>query len=383
MIAKAADTEVKTLRFKPSELTITWENETFSVYSALWLRDNDPAHRDAQTGQRLISLLDLPPEPVLRGAEAQPPGHLTVSWEDAPASVFSLAWLRAFDHSLHMSHRPTRLPWLANPITAFAHCDYQEWMENPASREDWLYYAGRDGLAFLSDVPVEEGALHRVADRIGFVRQTNYGAVFDVRSVAAPNNLAFTSRDLPVHTDNPYRDPVPGFQMHHCMAAADQGGESVYLDGMAAAEQLRARDPEGFKLLCETPVLFRFRDEAVDLVAERTMIDLDTLGQFRSIYYNDRSIEPLPLKGPKLKKFYPAYRQLAELVRDATRHVVRRLEPGELVLFDNTRILHGRTAFSGSRHLRGCYLDADGLYSSLAVLSRARVAREHKKHAEN
>jgi alpha-ketoglutarate-dependent taurine dioxygenase len=371
MALKAADVDLKDLKCKPGEIILTWENETYSVYNAFWLRDNDPANRDARTGQRLISLVDLPPEPKLRSAEAQPPGHLTLIWEDGPISVFSLAWLRAFDSSLRVGHRPIRLPWLANPVSSFAHCEYREWMENAASREDWLYYAGRDGLAFLRGVPVEEGAVITVAERIGFVRETNYGALFDVRSVAVPNNLAFTSRELPVHTDNPYRDPVPGFQLQHCLSAGEQGGETIFLDGMAAAEQMRARDPDGFQALSQTPILFRFQDAKVDLVAERTMIELDTLGQFRAIYYNDRSIAPLPLKGPRLKKYYPAYRQLAELVRDPARHVVRRLEPGDLVLFDNTRILHGRTAFAGgARHLQGCYLDADGLYSSLAVLSR-------------
>lgn len=375
MIAKAPDIGVTHVMCTPGEITLTWENSSYSVYSSLWLRDNDPANRDLRTGQRLISLVDLPPEPRLRAAEPQPPGHITLSWEDGATSVFPLPWLRAFELSLRMGHRPARLPWMGHPATAFARCDYAEWMENPASREDWLYYVGRDGLAFLSDVPVEDGVVLRIANLIGFVRETNYGCLFDVRSVAEPNNLAYTNRELPVHTDNPYRDPVPGFQMLHCLAAAGEGGDSIFVDGMAVAERIRAHDPDNFKALCQTPVLFRFQDATVDLIAERTMLELDSQGEFRAIYYNDRSIAPLPLNGPRLKKYYPAYRQLAELVREPARLVVCRLEPGDLVLFDNTRILHGRTAFlSGDRHLQGCYVDADGLYSSLAVLSRTRSA---------
>ena len=50
-----------------------------------------------------------------------------------------------------------------------------EWVENPASREDWLYYVGRDGLAFLSNVPVEDAAVLQVAALIGFIRETNDG----------------------------------------------------------------------------------------------------------------------------------------------------------------------------------------------------------------
>jgi alpha-ketoglutarate-dependent taurine dioxygenase len=364
MIAKTPDLVVTAVKCTPAELVLTWQNSTYSVYSAIWLRDNDPVNRDALTGQRLRSLVDLPREPRLSAAERWPQGHLTLSWEDGETTVFPLRWLHAFDRSLRIPSRPTRLPWIGQPATGFAWCDYAEWLQNPASREDWLYYAGRDGLVFLRDVPVQAGAILDVAAGIGFVRETNGGRVFDVPSVAEP-----------IHTDNPYRDPVPGFQLLHCLSAAAEGGESIFVDGMAAAERVRAHDPDAFSTLYQTPILYRFQDAASDLVAERTMLEVDTEGQFHAIYYDDRSIAPLPLKGPRLKKFYPAYRQLTELLHEEARRVVHRWQPGELALFDNARILHGRNAVSTDR-LQGCYVDADGLYSSLAVLSRTRSSHD-------
>jgi gamma-butyrobetaine dioxygenase len=368
MIAKEDDLAVTTVECTPGELILTWNDSSYGVYSALWLRDNDPVHRDPQTGERLISLLDLPQEPQLKAAEPQPSGHLTLSWEDGKTSVFALSWLRAYDRSLRIGSRPTRMPWMEQPATAFARCDYAQWMESPASREDWLYYAGRDGLAFMRGVPVEDRAVTEVAERIGFIRETNYGGIFDVPSLA--------HRALPVHTGDPYRDPVPGFQLLHSFSASGEDGESIFVDGMAAAERLRAHDIDAFNLLCQTPILFRFQDDEVDLVVERAMLELDTQEQFRGIYYNDRFIAPLPLKGPRLKKFYAAYGQLSRLLNEAARSVTCRLQPGDLVLIDNTRVLHGRKASTGgARHLQGCYVDADGLYSSLAVLSRRRSLR--------
>jgi gamma-butyrobetaine dioxygenase len=379
MVAKAASIDVAAVNCTPSELVLSWQNSSFSVYSSLWLRDNDPANRDARTGQRLITLLDLPQEPRLQAAELGPPAHITLSWEDGKTSTFALGWLRAFDRSLRTSARPIRLPWMGQAASAFAWCGYAEWLKDPAIREDWLYYVARDGLAFLRDVPVQQGAVLRVAGLIGCARETNEGRIFNVRSVADANNLAYTSLGLPVQTNNPYSDPVPGFQLLHCLSPAGQGGESLFVDGMAAAERVRAHDPDAFTTLCQTPILFRFQDAAVDLVAEQTMLEVDTQGEVRAIYYNDRSIAPLPLRGPSLKQYYAAYRQLAELLHQPSRLVVYRLQPGDLVLFDNTRILHGHTAFSveggaepGVPHLQGCYVDADGLYSSLAVLSRVR-----------
>jgi gamma-butyrobetaine dioxygenase len=51
-------------------------------------------------------------------------------------------------------------------------------------------------------------------------------------------------------------------------------------------------------------------------------------------------------------------------------------EPGDLVGFDNRRVLHGRDAYdpgAGRRVLRGCYIDRDD------VLSRLRVLRRHPR----
>ena len=51
-----------------------------------------------------------------------------------------------------------------------------------------------------------------------------------------------------------------------------------------------------------------------------------------------------------------------------------RLEPGQMLTFDNRRVLHGRTAFdpnSGPRHLQGTYLDRDLVLSRLRVLERS------------
>ena len=60
-------------------------------------------------------------------------------------------------------------------------------------------------------------------------------------------------------------------------------------------------------------------------------------------------------------------------MRDARFQLTTRLGKGTLVVFDNQRILHGRTAFSSAkhpRHLRGCYLTRDSVYSEAALLRR-------------
>ena len=91
--------------------------------------------------------------------------------------------------------------------------------------------------------------------------------------------------------------------------------------------------------------------------------------------FNNRSARPLRLPYPEVAPFYAAYRQWAELLAQPGRQLTLRLAPGDCLVFDNTRILHARTAFtvgasSPGRHLQGCYADLDGLASTLAVLMR-------------
>ena len=48
------------------------------------------------------------------------------------------------------------------------------------------------------------------------------------------------------------------------------------------------------------------------------------------------------------------------------------MRAGDLVVFDNQRILHGRTGFASARyprHLQGCYLTRDSVFSRAALLA--------------
>jgi len=51
--------------------------------------------------------------------------------------------------------------------------------------------------------------------------------------------------------------------------------------------------------------------------------------------------------------------------------MIRRLNPGECLIFNNRRMLHGRTKFElngGTRHLEGCYTNLDEFRSRAQVL---------------
>jgi gamma-butyrobetaine dioxygenase len=359
-------------------LTIEWADGTLSEFASLWLRDNLREDRDPHSGQRLIDIADLPEDPKIRSAVAHN-GAVTIEWESESRSAsFELEWLLA--HASKRSHgRPefARRLWLEAADLDAAHdfgwAAYSDAQCDRPLRARWLTRLLQDGIAFLSNVPSNEAGILEAASLVGRVSETNYGRVFDVRSVPQPENLAYSDLGLGLHTDNPYREPVPGFQVLHALVVSPDGGESLFGDGFAIAEHLRTASPDAFAVLTRTPVPFRYRSKDAELYAERPLIQLSCSGEVSAVHYNSRSIAPLRLAARDARPFYSAYRRFAALLRDSHFHLQFRLRDGDLVVFDNQRTLHGRTAYSSARHprrLRGCYLTRDSVYSEAALLHR-------------
>ena len=80
-----------------------------------------------------------------------------------------------------------------------------------------------------------------------------------------------------------------------------------------------------------------------------------------------------------MEPFYRAYRRLSALVNDPENQLAYRLVPGEVLMFNNHRILHARTAFdptSGNRHLQLATTDLDMVDSRIRILAQALASPE-------
>lgn len=370
-----APEDVAALHANGDWLTVRWADGHESRFPAVWLRDNVPGGRHTAEGQRLFDIAALPADIAIAGAVLDGDGRVAVTFapEDESAA-FDPAWLRA--HCLSETARTARrqepLLWGRELADALPRGDYREVAGGGAPLARWLARVRDYGFALLDDVPVEPGMVCRVAELFGHVRETNYGRLFDVVSQAQPDNLAYTGMALGMHTDNPYREPVPGLQLLHCLESEAEGGESLVCDGFAAAERLRREAPEDFALLTRYPMPFRYAAPSVDLRAARPLIQLDTEGRVAGVCYNNRSAAPLDLPADVVPDFYRAYRRFAQLLHDPAALAGFRLAPGQLFIVDNQRVLHGRKGFTGGRrHLQGCYADKDGLMSTLRVLEAA------------
>ena len=349
-------------------------------FPVVWLRDNCPCPEclDPVSGQKLKDITELPAELAVRDAEETGETVTVIYAPDGHRSTFSRAWLTRYTPGGQDGELGGRTEddgkqlWLPADLPALPEERWPRYLAGSTAQADALEAVLRWGFVLLRDVPTEPGLVLAVAGSFGFVRETNYGRLFDVRVEPRPGNLAFTSRRILPHTDNPYRDPVPTLQLLHCLRTADEGGETGLVDGFAAARELRATDRASFELMAGTPVPFGYQDDRTELRSSQPLIELSPRGRIRGIRFNNRSAQPLALPYEQVTAFYAAYARWAALLAEPGRQLNLRLAPGDCLIFDNTRILHARTAFSGTggRHLQGCYADLDGLASTLAVLRR-------------
>ena len=362
-------------------LTARWEDGRSLRFHAIWLRDNalDAETRSPENGQRLVALREIPPATHILAAAVEGDGLAVTFGPEQKTVTFSAGWLR--DNAYDGKETPPS-GWTTSELETWdaflaAHLprgDFAAIASRPAALRDWLALVRRFGFAALSGGPVETGALFEVAALFEHVRETNYGRSFDVRSEINPTNLAYTGLGLQAHTDNPYRDPVPTLQILYCLENSAEGGDSLVVDGFRAAQRLREEDAQSFDLLSRYCARFDYAGTAdVHLAARRPMIELAPDGELIAVRFNNRSLAPVTdVPFDDMAAYYAAYRRFGEIIDDPAMAVAFKLTPGESFIVDNTRVLHARTAYSGSgtRWLQGCYADKDGLLSTLRVLER-------------
>jgi gamma-butyrobetaine dioxygenase len=347
---------------------VAWPDGVSRTFSARWLFDHAAESREPVSGQRRHGARDLGDAAAL-AARIEGDG-LSIDFP-AGARRLPLASLRE-----DARPAPRRELWTTPDVVAgCAPIAFDAYLTDEATLARALRRVARGGLVLLSGAGDDPHAVEKAVARFGFIRETNYGALFDVRVEAEPGNFAFTERALDLHTDNPYRDPVPSLQLLHAIRADEAGGgETAFVDGFAHAEALRREAPDSFAVLAREPVRFTFTDASgARWSASVPILELDPEGALKTVRLNHRSLDLRPAEAERLEAWYDAYLLFYERLHAERCAFARRLAPGELVIFDNRRILHGRRAFErgGARWLRGAYADVDGLEATLARLEKA------------
>ncbi|PJI46217.1 MAG: gamma-butyrobetaine dioxygenase [Pseudomonas sp.] len=372
--------ELASLRPLENRLEVLWADGRVSPFHHQWLRDNCPCNECVYsvTREQVLEIIDVPANLAPARASLDQ-GQLCIDWQDGHRSRFDPGWLRAhaYDDESRAerlaAHQTTRVWRRDFEVPVFQH---DQLMDDDSALLEWMLALRDLGLSRVDGVPTAPGSLQRIAQRIAFIRETNFGVLFDVKSKAeAADSNAYTAFNLPLHTDLPTRELQPGLQFLHCLVNNADGGDSVFVDGFAIAQALRDEAPEDFRTLCEMPIEFRNKDRRSDYHCLAPVIALDARGEISEIRIANFLRGPFDAPAERMDALYHAWRAFLTLTRDPRFRLQQKLRAGQMWSFDNRRTLHARTAFdpaSGERHLQGCYIDRDELLSRILVLQRGR-----------
>ena len=337
----------------------------------LWLRErvNNQELLDQNTGQRLYDPSDLNQELKIKRALIKK-SNLNVEFSDGIESNYQIEDL-INEINKNLSNKKISL-WNSKiknkPISRFKPNMFN-------NREGYFFLEKfyKYGFSIVKNTPVKKNFITKFANSIGVVRSTNFGVLFNVQSVRKANDLAYTPHLLSAHTDNPYRKPIPGIQILHCIKNDSKGGHSTLTDGFAVAEYLRKKHKNFFKLLASVKIRFTYMSKDTILENWGETIELNKDASLKKIRLSPRLDYVPVLKKDQLNQFYKARSFFIKLCNSRKFMIQFKLEPGDLMIMDNYRTLHGRTAYNmnvGERHLQGCYIDHDSAESKMNYLKK-------------
>jgi len=347
------------------------------VLHPLWIRErvSGAAIMDPLSRQRLYEHAELPLDLQISKILSQDDEAIELEFsngeqftlERGPA-LEEIGWQAPLDRL------PAPQSWRAS-LSPMPEFDWDA-LEDPDVMRGVLKNYFTYGFCIFQNTPTEPGQLKTLARKFGYLRETNFGELFNVETKPNPSDLAYTDAALSSHTDNPYRAPVPGIQYLHCLRNEVSGGLSTLVDGMAIAEALRLENPQQADILEQTPVRFRYEGPSAILEHYGPLIERDHSGTIRQIRLSSRLDYVPPLAPEVLSIFYAGRRRLHEMSNSEDFQINFPFRRGTLLMMDNYRLLHGRTAFNGKqghRHLQGCYIDHDGPASLYRLLIRDGV----------
>lgn len=266
-----------------------------------------------------------------------------------------------------------RLPWATADSGAVGRHAATEVLLDDAVVHHLLDDLHRHGAVLIDGVGTTTADTGALLERIGPLRRSTFGSLWSFGPDGEHADGAYARHALEPHTDGTYERDPPGIQAFHVLQPAPSGGETLLVDGLAAALALAQVDAFAFELLSLVHLPAAYRGRGVDRRAAHPTLRLrpdpaaeadptrrpeDLLARLDAMVWNPADRLPHLLADPtEQAALSAALRTLHELVLEPARTLRLNLQPGEVLLIDNHRVLHGRTAFTGDRRVCGAYLD--------------------------
>jgi len=375
--------KINSINPKNNHLVVNWNDGTNDSFHYVWLRDHLQCSDffDSNTKERLVDahtyLTNTQPNEInIKN------GNLNILWPgEKMQSEYSAQWLHSNSYSKKCLNSKKEsflesIDWQFNSFEEVARFDYQKIFKDNNVAYQLLNHFCNNGFSFIENAPQKPGVVKEITNWLGYLREVSFGDVRDIKNEAGSLNVAFTSREAKPHIDGTnYIHPYV-VQFLHCIQNQAEGGNSNIVDGFAMANNLKKINQSAFDTLTKVKVKYKIGAGEHDMSHSAPVIELDREGKLYLIRFSNQQRRELSIPFEDIENFYFSYNLFSKMVNDPTNQLKFRFQPGNILMFNNLRILHAREAFnlnSGLRHLQLASTDIEMVYSRLRRLSNNKI----------
>ena len=349
-------------------IAVYWPDGGVSRFHYQWLRDNcrSTERFDPVTKERK-ALTESIPSSLKASDITTVGGEIRIKWSNGSTdSSFDIDWLKRNSYDIAENHiKASKQFWGSEYGSSLPSFVYDKIMSDDETSAAMIAAFEKFGLIRLTDVPMKDREVERFANRLSYVREIVFDRVADIRVSVDPYTLGFTNSALPLHTDCSGYSWPPNVMAFHCMHNNVSGGASQYVDGANVVSQLRQTNPEALRIMTDYAVEFRLWSKKAETLSMYPPVILDEQGELALLRDANWTVQPLKtVPFDLVPDWYDAWRALAERINAPENRVAYRCAPGEMLLINNHRVLHGRDAFDdgqGRRHFQQVYMELDDL----------------------
>ena len=354
---------------------LTFENPSHEVeLDALWLRDHDQssAGMDPVTGQRRTDTMSLPDDLEVRATEIQEDGKwIEVTWAEHLHTTRHEANVLFTALDPDTARVPEPMLWETPEQLGELPTVQCEALASDDGLRQLFGHMWRVGFCLVESTPATTEAIEKLVRRIGYPRVTVFGGMWTFGATGEYDDTAYSTVELPLHTDGTYAFDPPGWQVFHCVQYDGSGGLSTLADGFAQVRAIQSESADAFQTLCDVRVVGEYRGDGVHLRAAHPVVTRDDNERLVRVMYNNTDRAAFRRSDEENTRFYNAYRRLGRRLLSPEIALKYAMRPGTTLIVDNWRVLHGRTAFTGHRVLTGAYINREDVESCWRGLQAA------------